>query len=474
MIQYVRGLYESEGQFYPFVYEKTDGLATLDWINRQPWSDGHVGVWGVSYLSFCGFEIASTSHPSLKAMINISGWADLGTHLTRGGAFRLMDHLPWLIMKTSGNDRIPSKAWNGIFKTTPLSQFLGGAEEQAHISGILEEPYPFNDIRIPILHVTGWNDYIYRSTLLAYESINKNATAGNHQKIIIGPWAHNQVFSADSTTYGDVEFGHTSSMGLDSILTLSVAWFDRYIKGKNNMVDSKPRVRFFVMGENHWHDTHEWPPANTVAKKWYLADTVKTGRLDVSPPASESIFSFEFNPHNPVPTIGGITGWFHPFNLGVKDQSPLASRPDILFFDSAPLSDDLVLAGPIKVEIYASTDSIDTDFTAKLVEVRPDGYARMIEDGIIRTRYRKGLNSSVFITPNEVYRYQVNLGQTAIRIPKGNALRLEISSSNFPKFDRNPNTGVDPISATEFRTAKQKVYMSPKYPSHIVLTVLSK
>lgn len=463
VIQYVRGINGSEGQFFPFVYEKGDGIATLEWIASQPWSDGSIGMWGASYLSFCGFELAATGHPALKALINVSGWADMNAFMARGGAFRLLDHLPWIIIQMSGQRDIPEQAWDGIFRTTPLAQLFMGAGDQ--VSGMAEDPYPFENVNIPILHITGWNDYLYRSSLLAHSSISSS-----DQKIIIGPWTHNQMFSSDNTAFGDEDFGQSSVIGLDSILTLTVAWFDKHIRGIDSSADQIPNVEYFVMNENRWASSDQWPPSTVSYREMYLSGSEKPGLLTDEQPSSESTASFAYDPNDPVPTIGGVGGNL-VMNVGIKDQSPIVERSDVLTFDSSPLEDDLTLAGPITAIIYASTDSIDTDFTAKLIELRSDGYARIIEDGIIRAQYRDGGTDSKPLIPNEIYEYRIEIGQTAITIPAGSALRLEISSSNFPKFDRNPNTGEDAMTATVFRVANQTVFMSSEHPSRIVLPV---
>jgi predicted acyl esterase len=370
VIQYVRGMNGSEGQFFPFVHERGDGLATLDWITQQPWSDGSVGIWGASYLSYCGFELASIGHPSLEAMINVSGWADMNAFMTRGGAFRLLDHLPWFIIQMSGNGDIPEEAWGEIFRTTPLKQLFRGADE--HMSGVFGEPYPFESVNIPILHITGWNDYLYRSTLLAYSSIHGTVSDDNEQRIIIGPWTHNQMFSTEDMSFGDEEFGQSSVMGLDSILKLTVAWFDEHIRGGSGNAARIPGATYFVMNENRWATSDHWPPSSVTFREMHLSGSGKPGLLADERPSAESTASFAYNPEDPAPTIGGVGGNLVQ-NIGIKDQSPVAERRDVLAFESAPFDKGLSLAGPITAVIYASTDGIDTDFTAKLVEVRYDG-----------------------------------------------------------------------------------------------------
>ena len=472
VIQYVRGMAESEGQFTPFVNEHSDGKTTVEWMTEQPWCDGRLGLWGASYLSFCGFEVARSQDSAIKAIVNVSGWADVSTFITRGGALRLLDQLPWLIAHAAGQPQIPDQAWDGIFRTTPLSQFFQDSEEE--VGAAIAVPYDYNAITIPVLHITGWNDYICSSTLEVYRRTKTNGTLAEKSKLVIGPWTHNQAFDPDSTKYGDADFGITSRMGFDSILTLSVAWFDEHVKDLRKDTESIPAVQYFTQEENRWKVCDQWPPSNASQETWYLRSTGGDTMLHKDAPSDESWLGFEYDPNNPVPTIGGPVSYRHPFNIGVKDQSSLEGRSDVLFFESDSLEEPLEIAGQLTVVLYASTDSLDTDFTAKLVEVRSDGYARMIEDGIIRARYRERLDSAILIVPNTVQRYELDLGEIAYRVAAASKLRLEISSGNFPKFDRNPNDGTEPFEATTFRTAHQKIFMSEGYPSSLTLTVVGR
>ncbi|MEW6210456.1 MAG: CocE/NonD family hydrolase [Acidobacteriota bacterium] len=473
VIQNVRGTGGSGGRFLPFVFEMNDGLTTLDWVNIQSWSNGKVGVWGASYLGYCGLLIASSGNPSIVAGINISGWSDLKSLLWEGGAFRFGDHLPWLIFQMS-KSLPPPDALDRIFRTVPINSILRGADKQ--IGLLAGAGFAFDRINIPVLHVTGWYDYLYGNTLSTYSSIRNRASKPAMQKLIIGTWPHNDVFS-QSTRAGDEDFGSEARMGFDKMMALSIRWFDHYLKGIDDSDAREPSVKYFVMGENRWREAQEWPPRNVKCEKWYLHSKGAANGLDGSgqllhkPPCPEGSDQFIYDPSDPVPTFGGANSHFLPAILGVKDQRQIEQRKDVLIYTSPPFDKTLTLVGPLRAVIYASTEGKDTDFTAKLVEVRPDGYARIIEEGILRGRTLL-VNGAKYLTPGQVYKFEIEMGATAIQLRRGSRVRLEVSSSNFPKYDRNPSTGEDPILAKDFKAVRQTVYHSSRYPSHVLLPVM--
>ncbi len=477
LIQDVRGQGKSEGKFFPFTAEKGDGLATLDWIELQPWSNGNVGLWGISYLSYNGFVLLPSQHRSLKAFVCSSGFADVDSFLFRGGAFRLQAQLTWFISQV-GDFKMPppearSKVFEQIFKTVPLSQFFSGNEDAAaNFQDISEE---FSRVKTPVLFVTGWHDYVNRDTLNAYMQVKKYQKKAFH-KLIIGPWYHNQEING-GTTVGDEDFGAAAEMGLEKFIQLSVRWFDYLLKGKDDGISQEAPVKVFVMGRNEWREESSWPPDSVRYQNWFISSTKGAnslkgdGRLSPAVPGARSFDSFIYDANNPVPTVGGVNFHFFPDNLGVKDQTEVENRKDVLVYTSAPLKKPIEIAGPLKAVIYASTEGVDTDFTAKLVEVRPSGYARIIEDGILRARFRDSLEDPSLLEPGKIYKFEIDMGHTAISLSKGSRLRLDISSSNFPKYDRNANTEVEPFDAVEFKTVTQKVYFSKDHPTHIILPV---
>lgn len=477
LIQDVRGQGKSEGQFFPFTAERGDGLATLDWIELQPWSNGKVGIWGISYLSYNGFVLLPSQHRSLKAFVCSSGFADIDSFLFRGGAFRLQAQLTWFISQV-GDFKMPppearNKVFEQIFRTVPLSQFFAGNEDAAeNFQDISEE---FSKVKTPVLFITGWHDYINRDTLNAYMQIKKHQKKTFH-KLIIGPWYHNQEING-GTSAGDEDFGAAAEMGLEKFMQLSVRWFDYLLKDEDNGISQEAPVKVFVMGRNEWQEESSWPPDSIRYQNWFISSTKGAnslkgdGLLSPSVPEADSFDSFTYDPNNPVPTVGGVNFHFFPDNLGVKDQTEVENRKDVLVYTSAPLKKPMEIVGPLKAVIYAGTEGVDTDFTAKLVEVRSSGYARIIEDGILRARFRNSLEDPSLLEPGKIYKFEIDMGYTAISLSKGSRLRLDISSSNFPKYDRNANTEVEPFDAIEFNAVTQKVYFSKDYPTHIILPV---
>ncbi len=465
VLQDVRGQGRSEGQFMPFANERRDGTATVDWIVEQPWSNGQIALWGASYHGFAAFEIAMTGHPAVGAVFHISGWTDLARFLAHGGAFQLQAHLYWYYAYASGQPAPPAEAWPQIFRTVPLRDFFRGAEGVWQLAAA---PYDHANITVPVMHVTGWYDYIYPNVLQTYNAISATAHALT-QRLVIGPWSHNGVLNS-WTKVGDVEFGDAAAAGMEWAMDRAAQWYRRVLSGNTTELSGSKPVQYFVMRDNRWIDDDAWPPSDAEYQQWFVREG---GGLSRTAPTSQGRTSFVYDPLNPVPTLGGANSHFFPDNLGPKNQAPLRARDDILVFTSAPLVRDLTIAGPITAVVYASTTGKDTDFTAKLSIVQPDGFIRNVEDGIVRARHLfDGRDDSGYVTPGEVYRYEIECGATALAVKTGERLQVEISSSNFPKYDRNPNTGIDPLAASEFVTATQTVYHTPEYPTHVVVPIL--
>lgn len=474
VIQNVRGTHGSEGVFLPLVNEKRDGLETLEWILVQSWSNGRVGLWGSSYSGYGAFQIANTGHPGVVSLFHVSGWSDLEPFLWHRGAFHLMAHLRWFYSYASGEPKPPPEAWDDIFRTVPISDFFQGAEALFEMA---EAVYDFSGFTTPVMHITGWYDYIYPNVLQTYESIARKTASPPRQHLVVGPWAHNDVMNG-VTRVGDEDFGPSAKMDREWVLERARHWFDHTLAFKpidDDFWSAKP-VRIFVMGDNDWLEFDTWPPEDVEYHTWYIdcadrANSLKgSGTLSMEKPSGAKYDFFVFDPNNPVPTVGGANSHFFPENLGPKDQSSVEQKQDVLVYTSEPMEEDFMIIGPIRVILYAATEAKDTDFTAKLVVVHPDGYARNIEDGIIRGRHAHPTPDSqpVFV-PKKAYRFEIDCGATALRINKGDRLRLEISSSNFPKYDRNPNTGVDPFKAVEFKKAQQTIFHYPDFPSCVVI-----
>jgi putative CocE/NonD family hydrolase len=489
VMQDVRGMGGSDGMFIPFIHERADGLDTLNWIAGQPWCDGNIGMWGPSYVGFCALALTTESHPNLKAVVNVSGWGNTQEMVAPGGAMHLQMGLPWTLSgQIRGQGSIRDIDWSTAFTHVPVNDIptsLGISSEawegavQLFSSDILTQVAGmagrYEAVSAPTLHLTGWYDFVARHALDAYEGVD--AATGTPQKLVVGPWHHDQQWG-DDTVVGDEDFGEKSIMGMHKVIALSQRWFDRWLKDDHNGIAAGKPVRLFVMGVNDWREYDQWPPKNVEFQKWYLTSQGGAngpdgnGRLAPEAPITSGRDTFVFDPMDPVPTTGGANSHFFRRTLGVRDQRPVQQRPDVLVYTSAPLDDDQTIIGPLQAVIHAATEGRHTDFTAKLCEVRADGYAAVIEDGIRRGPDPVGGQQAPLMEPGDVYRFTIDMGGTGIRIGKGNRLRVEISSSNFPKYSRNPNTGEVPESASRFVKVEQTIMHAPDQPSYIVLPVL--
>jgi putative CocE/NonD family hydrolase len=291
------------------------------------------------------------------------------------------------------------------------------------------------------------------------------------QKLVIGPWRHGNT---TATKIGDLEFGPDARLDLQA---LQLRWMDARLKSIDNGFLQEPPVRIFVMGANRWRAEREWPLARAQYIKYYLhsdgrANTAAGGgTLDRRPPGQEPADTFEYDPANPVPTRGGnLLG--APAPAGPFDQREVEKRPDVLVFSTPPLDADLEVTGPVTVTLFAASTARDTDFTAKLVDVHPDGAAYNLVDGIVRARYRESSAAPALIDPGVVYSYPIDLWSTSNVFKKGHRIRIEISSSNFPRFDRNPNTGGTFGTDTTLVKATQTIHHDARRPSHITLPII--
>jgi len=321
-------------------------------------------------------------------------------------------------------------------------------------------------IRVPVFSVGGWFDNFVEGDLAAYQVLSKNSGVN---RILIGPWPHNMTMKFEG-----VDFGADSFVPLRG---LQMEWFDQFLKGKDTPLLSKPPVRIFVMGVNRWQDEREWPPRAHL--KWFYLESrgranslAGDGRLDTRGPGAQAADRFVFDPRDPVPTMGGAT-CCNPKVLpwGPMDQRAIEKRRDVLVYTTPPLKNDVEVIGPVRVVLYAATSARDTDFTAKLVDVFPDGRAQNLTDGILRLRYRKSLERAQLIRPGEIVKLTIDAGVTGNVFQKGHRIRMEISSSNFPRFDRNPNTGGSIADETQLRQASQTIYHDAEHPSHVLLPV---
>jgi putative CocE/NonD family hydrolase len=489
VIQDCRGRFDSEGIYYPFVDDGSDGYDTQEWIGRQPWSNGKIGMAGGSYVGWV--QLSSAPHRSefLTCLAPRVMAADLFTGLVyRGGVFQLNVMMTWG-MRTSGRtaQSIEFENWREAFRTLPLEECDTASGRDlpfwkdwlAHPTydeywAALDVSAHWRDFAVPALNLGGWYDLYADNTFLNYNGISQHGQGPARQsKLIVGPWPH--ALSASPRT-GDVDYGAPSQLDLESI---ELRWFDYWLKGIANGILEEPPLRLFIMGRNEWRDEREWPLARTDWQMWYFhsggqANTLLgDGTLSTVSPADEPPDRFTYVPAFPVQTVGGNNCCSpHLVPWGPYDQRDVEMRGDVLCFTSTPLKRDLEVTGPIKVVLYAASDCVDTDWTGKLVDVRPSGYAQNLCDGIIRARYRESITAPSPIQPGQVYRYEIDLMVTGNVFLAGHRIRVEISSSNFPRYGRNLNTGLPIGSSREMRVAHQTVLHNAAYPSHIVLPVI--
>lgn len=512
VIQDGRGRFESEGTYYPLIDEPFDGYDTVEWAASLPYANGLVGTQGQSYLGATQYLLAPTRPPHLRCAFPVSAAADFHQSWVyhTGGAFSLGWQIPYAIFLARNTiDRLGVKEelWpkirpdllRGINFGNPLTPeaykrlpLMYWAELLKNVAPYMREylthpedgPYwwavnierQHRNINIPMYHVSSWYDIFLRDALVHFNGLRSRAMtpeARGGQRLLLGPWAHLFPYTTPTTGgTGDIDFGPNAFMDLHDT---QLRWFDYWLKGIDNGMMEEAPIRLFVMGTNQWRDEYEWPLARTRYTPCYLRSGGKAnslhgdGTLSFEPPAEEPADHYRYDPADPVPTCGGNT---LIIPVGVKDQREIEARRDVLVYTGDLLEKPVEVTGPIKVVLYASSSAPDTDFTAKLVDVRPDGYAQNIADGIIRARYRESAMTPKRITKGEVVEFTIDLWATSHVFLPGHRLRVEVASSNFPRFDRNLNTGGDQATETRWEVADQTVFHEQQFRSHILLPVI--
>lgn len=487
IIQDVRGTGKSDGVFYPFIHDGKDGKETIAWIEDQPWFNGKLGTFGPSYLGTT--QWFASPGQDIDAMYLSVTSPNLKEVIFRGGQLNLLTIYTWSVMMGRPKLNIFSmiSAMSKINKfqdyvfTLPLDQaddkagydvaYFNDATDINAIYDLYEE-VRFDDlyaqVTAPALTVAGWYDIFLGPQL---GDFNKMTDLGRDWYIMVGPWAHG--ISSDSP----VDYGPEASKNNILGSEMGLKWFDYKVKGISGEAADWPRVQLFVMGDNVWRDEKEWPLARTVYTKYYLhsngnANTrAGDGTLSTRPPQSaEPTDKYTYDPMDPVPTKGGAN---LVLNLGAQDQAEIEDRSDVLVYTTGALENDLEVTGPITASLCAASDAKDTDFTVKLVDVYPDGRAINIQDGIVRAMYRDNdpLNPTPLV-PGEVDRYEIDLWATSNVFKAGHKIRVEVSSSNFPRFNRNLNTGGPVKGETEHEVARQTIYHDPDHPSYIILPII--
>ncbi len=487
LIEDVRGRNESEGQFNPLGQEPLDGNDTINWIAEQPWSNGKVAMTGGSYLGMAQWKAASLNNPHLKAIFPVvSGDDDYRDRFySPGGAMKWGHRLEWVSENMRAVD----------FTPPPFDKFIWTVPERradrvvtGRATNMLEAAFDhptydafwksistrekLGSMKVPVFSVGGWYDNYVEGDLDAFALLRKSGTPA---RILIGPWPHNM-----STRITTVDFGPDAR---PAVRREQLQWFDEWMKGETVPLASTAPVRIFVMGANVWRDEIEWPLARAVPMRFYLESGghANTGSGDgfLTEENREAVAHhsksdrFTYDPHNPVPTQGGAVCCNDKiFPWGPQDQRPVEKRADVLVYTTTTLREDVEVTGPITLVLEAATTAQDTDFTGKLIDVYPDGRAMNLTDGIIRARYRDGLSKPKLLDSTKPVKYFVDLGVTSNVFKRGHRLRLEVSSSNFPRFDRNPNTGRAICDEVNLMPANQTVLHSMRHLSYLVLPVV--
>lgn len=496
-----RGRYDSDGTFEPFVDEAADGYDTDEWAATQPWSNGRLAGLGQSYYGFTQLAQAMQGHPALITIAPVMTTSDTYNNwIFSDGAFHMGFAMAWgtgLVGKGAvrPNPRLASPPVAGtsqrsVFEHLPVQTMDEQQQQKVPVPYYREwlghpAKGPFWDdksltsqvgkMNLPTLFYTGWYDYFLRGNLGDYDRFMKaaggSASSRAGSRLIVGPWTHYTGRDGATRQVGDLDFGDLAAYDLPARL---LGWYDRWLKGMPDRFADEGPVKIFVMGDNRWRTEKAWPPPDVQYHEYFGSGGKANmpsgdGVLGTEEPKPASAMdSFVYDPANPVPTVGGVSG----APSGPRDQTPIAGRGDILRYTSEPLGARLEVTGPIRVTLFAATDAKDTDFTAKLVDVHPDGKVYNIQDGLIRARYRSGTGQAVPIRPGDVLEYAIDLWSTSHAFLPGHRVRVDISSSNFPRLDRNLNTGDDPEHSTRMIQARQTVYHDAARPSHIVLPVI--
>jgi putative CocE/NonD family hydrolase len=493
----VRGRYESEGELDPWVLDGVDSQDTLTWAAREPWCNGRIGTWGRSYGAAVQWQLAHVGHPNLVCIAphvihDDYFWDGYFT----GGAFQLAltlgaaalwDSAMALVTGPSAGELLLNER---IFRHLPLIELdeatIGRRvpywrtwwEHQTNDAYWQQFRHRFDTVTVPIFQQGGWFDPYSGSHLRTFAGVGNRV--GN--RVLLGPWSHEEEVE---TFRGDVDFGPGS---VTAIRDHDLAFFDRHLRELDNGWDERPPLELFVMGANEWRAETEWPLPGTETTPWYLhsggrANTMfGDGTLGLDPPANgEPADSYLYDPEDPVPTIGGnnsvltmTQGAETPILPGPRDQRVLERRDDVLSYTSAPLDRDLEVIGPVEMVLYAASSARDTDFIVRLSDVYPGGKAIFLAEGMLRARYRGSVEgeSVELLEPGEVAEYRIRCYPTANVFRTGHRLRLDITSSSFPRFSRNLNTGEDVGTGTRIEVARQTVLHTDAYPSHILLPVV--
>lgn len=495
--QDVRGRNSSEGDWYPFKYESRDGYDAVEWAAGLPYSDGKVGLFGGSYVGATQMLAAISSPPHLAGIMPFVTATDYFEDWAyQGGAFQ----------------QLLAQAWSSALSLDGLTRRAAGTALPTHWD--LNRPpvdYPlldpgkttadlakyyfdwidhptyddywkqwsiqrnFDKIQVPALVIGGWYDLFQDGSLRTYTGIKDKGgseAARNQVRLVMIVGGH----AGGTQTIGDVDFGKKSVL---DVTGLAIQWYDYLLKGVDDGISKQPRVKLFVMGKDEWRTEDDWPLARAKSTSYYLHSKGKAntlsgdGTLNTTSPETEPSDQYVYDPDQPVPTHGGVvlgdTGHYPP---GPLDQRAVETRPDVLVYTTPAFKQDTEVTGHVTLELYVSSSAVDTDFVGKLIDVAPNGKAENLTDGILRARYRASEEKPELMNPGEVYKLSIDLWSTSNVFLAGHKLRLEIESSNFPRFDRNLNNGLSPETSTSAVKATNVIYHDKAHPSALILPMI--
>lgn len=508
VVQDIRGQGNSGGVFSEFTHDMDDGYDSVEWAAALPGSNGKVGMYGSSYVGATQWLAAVTTPPHLVTIVPANTASDYYDGWNyEGGEFRLGFVLPWAIediATTAAINRDDKQAvaqlnaaaadptrWLNFrpFKDLPPMQPANPVVAPWYFDWIrhstrddfwrrfsIRDRYPA--VKIPVLHVEGWYDAFLAGGIENFTGMTTHGgsdLARTNQRLVIGPWDHVGWGRPDSVVAPMLK--DIGPVGNSPINELQLAWYDHFLKGQDNDVAGPPRVDYFLMGANVWKTAPNWPLPQTHWTNWYLSGAGgfadREGQLTVQPPAAQPPDTYLYDPAFPAPSLGGhsccgaLNGPQGPY-----DQTPVEQRSDVLVYSSAPLTKDTEVTGPVTVTLWAQSTAVDTDFTAKLVVVKPDGQAVNLNNGILRTPFRDSLSDPTPTTPGQPYQYRIQVWPTSYLFRAGDRIRLEVSSSDYPQFAPNPNTGAPFGQDTRTQQATQTVLHDPAHPSSITLPVI--
>jgi putative CocE/NonD family hydrolase len=502
--QNVRGAFASEGEFDPFRDDgwgaNRDGYDTIEWAATQPWSNGNVGMVDGSYSGFTQYMVAPTRPPHLKALFVREAGGDLYRDwVFRGGAHQLAFTRSWTMRTRLAHLQYESappgtaaqrarlehavaelESWYRMLPLKWCPPLEGVADWYfTHLAHPEDGPYwwqtnmclRFAEVDVPILHFGAWFDVFLDGTLRAFQGIRTQSRSEHcrrNQRLIIGPWIHGPG-AAGRSTAGELDFGPQAVFDLQAY---RLRWYDYWLKGIQNGVMDEPAVRLFLMGDNRWLEFDRWPPPGITYRPLYFregtgasAASLNNGGLTFEPPsAPERPDSFVYDPEDPVPSL-----LLYP-ELGPRDHRPVEGR--MLTYTTPVLEQDLTVIGPVKAVLYGMSSAPDTDWVVRLCDVWPDGRSMSVCDGILRARYRHSLERPELLVPGKVERFEVDLWSTAQVFKAGHRLRVQVTSSDFPRYDRNLNTGGPFGEEARGQVAVNTIFHDALRPSHLLLPVM--